>query len=92
VPPSTLYRHSLFSVPLTPDTENQESVAFGGRTTSKFETWPSEVALAYVLNMAAVVIYGRTSRIQKFASGGREHAGEVGRGREGVGSAAAVGV
>ena len=67
VPPSTLYRHSLFSVPQTPDTENQESVTFGGRTASKFETWPSEVALAYVLNMAAVVIFGRTSQIQKFA-------------------------
>ena len=67
VPPSTLYRHSVFSVPLTLDTENEESVTFGGRTAPKFESWPSEVALAYVLNMAAVVIYGRTSRIQKVA-------------------------
>jgi len=61
-----------FLLPLTPSLLSSlalfgESVAFGGRTASKFETWPSEVALAYVLNMAAVVIYGRTSRIQKFA-------------------------
>ena len=66
VPPSTIYRHSVYSIPLTIESsENRESAVFGN--VPKFENWPSEVALAYTLNMASVVIYGRTSLIQKMA-------------------------
>lgn len=65
VPPSTIYKHSVYSIPLTIESENRESAVFGN--VPKFENWPSEVALAYTLNMASIVIYGRTSLIQKMA-------------------------
>ena len=65
VPPSTIYKHSVYSIPLTIESENEESAVFGN--VSKFENWPSEVALAYTLNMASIVIYGRLSLIQKMA-------------------------
>ena len=69
VAPSTVYRHSVYS-PLTIDVENEESggLSSGGTVShAMFESWPSEVALAYTLNMSDVVIYGRTSRIQSTA-------------------------
>ena len=66
VPPSTLYRHSVFSFSLPPSL-GTENVAFREESASKFENWPSEVALTFVLNMAAIVIYGRTSHIQRIA-------------------------
>ena len=67
VAPSTvyMYKHSVYSMPLTLDTDNGGSSVFG--KTSRFENWPSEVALAYTLNLASIVIYGRTSLIQKAA-------------------------
>ena len=74
VPPSTLYRHSVFSFSLPPSlgTVNE------GNVTSQFENWPSEVALTFVLNMAAIVIYGRTSHIQKVALEGECTTGRLG--------------
>ena len=66
VPPSTLYRHSVFSFSLPPSL-GTENVAFWEESASKFENWPSEVALTFVLNMAAIAIYGRTSHIQRIA-------------------------
>lgn len=69
IAPSTVYRHSVYS-PLTIDVENEESGGLSSRETvshATFENWPSEVALAYTLNMSDVVIYGRTSQIQSTA-------------------------
>lgn len=73
VPPSTVYQHSMYS-PLTIDVENEESGGLSTRETvshATFESWPSEIALAYTLNMGDVVIYGRTSQIQSTALEGR---------------------
>ena len=83
VAPSTIYRHSVYS-PLTLDVENEESCRLssdrGTVTHARFENWPSEVALAYSLSMADVVIYGRTSVIQSTAlEGARSGDGETGR-------------
>ena len=50
-----------------------------GSARAGFESWPSEVGLAYVLGMGEVVLYGRTSGIQ---SAGLE--GGTGGGRERV--------
>ena len=79
VAPSTVYRQSVYS-PLTIDVGIEEeegeteeecgdvggeglaTVAGAGR--AGFETWPSEVGLAYTLRMGEVVLYGRTSHIQ----------------------------
>ncbi len=69
VAPSTVYRHSVFSVPLTLDTEDGGSTTGGNM--SRFENWPSEVAVAYTLNLASIAIYGRTSLIQKTALQGK---------------------
>ena len=62
VPPSTLHRHSVCSLPSTDDLELDIPDNF-----SKLETWPSEVAVAYALNFASVVIYGWSSAIQQIA-------------------------
>ena len=45
IAPSTVYRHTIYSVPCIIDTENEESAVFC--STSRFESWPNEVALAY---------------------------------------------
>ena len=73
VPPSTVYRHSLYSIPMTIDIENENSSVFGHA--SRFENWPSEVAMSYTLNMASIVVYGRTSGIQKSALEGVRRGG-----------------
>ena len=65
VPPSTLYRRSTISTPAT-ELPNIDSAATM-ENHSKFENWPVEVALMYTLNMASIVIYGRSSLIQKIA-------------------------
>ena len=49
-----------------------------GSARAGFESWPSEVGLAYVLGMGEVVLYGRTSGIQ---SAGLEGGTEGGRER-----------
>ena len=86
VAPSTIYRHSVYS-PLTLDVENEESCRLssdrGAVTHARFESWPSEVALAYTLSMADVVIYGRTSVIQSTALEGM-HGGDGGTERFGL--------
>lgn len=75
VPPSTIYRRSALSTPATelPIIESRCSTALGD--TSKFESWPNEVALVYTLNMASVVIFGKSSLIQKVALEGLEQDG-----------------
>lgn len=70
VPPSTIYRRSTLSTPATELPYIESSAILG--TTSKFENWPNEVALVYTLNMASIVIYGRSSLIQKIALEGLE--------------------
>ena len=66
IAPSTVYRHSVYSAANTISLESkEENTTFS--SVSRFENWPSEVALAYTLNMGCVVIYGRTSRIQSVA-------------------------
>ena len=65
VPPSTIYRRSTISTPAT-ELPNIDS-AIAMEKDSKFEQWPIEVALTYTLNMASIVVYGRTSLIQKVA-------------------------
>lgn len=84
IAPSTVYRHSVYS-PLTIDVENEESGGLSSRETvshATFGNWPSEVALAYTLNMTDVVIYGRTSQIQSTAlegmSSGEKRVGGLG--------------
>ena len=68
VPPSTVFRNSVFSAPGSTSTGAAMALA----ESSKFESWPCEVALAYTLHMASVVIYGKTSHIQQTALEG-EH-------------------
>lgn len=70
VPPSTIYRRSTLSTPATELPIIESSVAFAN--SSKFENWPNEVALVYTLNMASVVIFGRSSLVQKVALEGME--------------------
>lgn len=85
IAPSTVYRHSVYS-PLTIDVENEESGELSSRETvshATFGNWPSEVALAYTLNMSDVVIYGRTSQIQSTALEGMS-SGEKGVGALGL--------
>lgn len=83
IAPSTVYRHSVYS-PLTIDVENEESGGLSSRVShATFENWPSEVALAYTLNMSDVVIYGRTSQIQSTALEGMS-SGEKGVGGLGL--------
>ena len=69
-PPSTIYRRSTISTPAT-ELHNIHSTTVLGNT-SRFENWPNEVALVYTLNMASVVIFGRSSFIQKVALEGFE--------------------
>ena len=83
IAPSTVYRHSVYS-PLTIDVETEESGAAlnsaATETHCGFESWPSEVALAYTLNMCDVVLYGRTSHIQSMALDGVQGAAGDGKG------------
>jgi len=76
IAPSTVYRHSVYSVPRTIDTENEESAVLC--STSRFESWPNEVALAYTLNMGCVAIYGKTSLIQSTALEGMNSSARYG--------------
>lgn len=77
VAPSTILRRSDISIPLT--------IEGGLSGSSMFESWPGEVMLAYTLNMASVVIYGRTSLIQKVALEGKsERAGVAATKRYGL--------
>ena len=69
-PPSTIYRRSTISTPVT-ELHNIHSTTVLGNT-SRFENWPNEVALVYTLNMASIVIFGRSSFIQKVALEGFE--------------------
>ena len=93
IAPSTVYRHSVYSMPLTLDMDNDDinvesamlsgSGGGGGAANhARFETWPCEVALAYTLSMAGVVVYGRTSLIQSTALEGMG-SGDGGRGGKG---------
>lgn len=80
IAPSTIYQHSIYS-PLTIDIEEEDEqgkgmLVSGGNVTGQiaeishhpsFESWPSEVAVAYTLGICDVVIYGRTSHIQSSA-------------------------
>ena len=67
--PSTIDRRSELSTPQTVESRMLDS--------SVFESWPSEVMLAYTLNMASVAIYGRTSLIQKAALEGKGAGGSA---------------
>ena len=69
IAPSTVYRHSVYSTAhtLSSMSKEEEEENATSSSVSRFENWPSEVALAYTLNMGCVVIYGRTSRIQSVA-------------------------
>ena len=69
-PPSTIYRRSTISTPAT-ELHNIHSTTVLGNA-SRFESWPSEVALVYTFNMASIVIFGRSSLIQKVALEGFE--------------------
>lgn len=69
-PPSTIYRRSTVSTPAT-ELHNLHSTTVLGNS-SRFENWPNEVALVYTLNMASIVIFGRSSIIQKVALEGFE--------------------
>lgn len=69
-PPSTIYRRSTISTPAT-ELHNLHSTTVLGNS-SQFENWPNEVALVYTLNMASIVIFGRSSLIQKVALEGFE--------------------
>lgn len=71
VPPSTVYRRSTLSTQAT-ELPNIDNI-IASENDSKFETWPNEVALVYTLNMASVVIFGKSSLIQKVALEGSEH-------------------
>ena len=66
--PSTIYRRSTHSTELP---NINSTIAL--RNSSKFENWPNEVALVYTLNMASVVMFGRSSLIQRVALEGPEH-------------------
>ena len=70
VPPSTIYRRSTISTPATELHNLCSTTALGN--TSRFENWPNEVVLTYTINMASIVIFGRSSLIQKVALEGFE--------------------
>ena len=69
-PPSTIYRRSTLSTPATELPKLESSVLL--ESSSKFENWPNEIALAYTLNMSSIVIFGKSSIIQKIALEGLE--------------------
>lgn len=71
-PPSTIYRRSTISTPATELCNIHSTTVIVLGNTSRFENWPNEVALAYTLNMASIVIFGRSSLIQKVALEGFE--------------------
>ena len=64
LPPSTVYLPSFVSLPPVLD----EGGEF--KFNSRFELWPSEVCVAYTMNMSSIAIYGRTSGIQEAALNG----------------------
>ena len=76
VPPSTTYRHSVFSS--LGDERSGSLDSLLGKNQSQFEHWPIEVSIMYTLNMASVVIYGRSSIIQKSALEGKTVTSEEG--------------
>lgn len=69
VHPSTLLRQSVFSAQIseatTTNTQPSKTLQL------KFEQWPSEIALAYTINMASIAIYGRSSLIRRCAMYGQ---------------------
>lgn len=72
VHPSTIIRHSaLYSTASskspTAAVTNESAAAL---SISKFASWPSEVAIAYIMGMTSCAIYGRTSLIQRTAMEG----------------------
>ena len=67
VAPSTVYRRSIFSTPVT-DISSEENKK---TSQSGFEAWSNEIALLYTIGMADIVIYGQTTMIQKVAFQGK---------------------
>ena len=68
VPPSTLYQQSILSLSqsIGSDFTSTDASAQNG-INCFFNTWPMEIQLAYILNMADIVMYGCDSSIQKMA-------------------------
>ena len=68
VPPSTVYRQSLLSSNQTFSTNRTGlSSSMASDNSHRLNTWPAEISTAYTLAMASIVIYGRSSHIQKMA-------------------------
>ena len=68
VPPSTVYRQSLLSSYHTIGTDRTAlSSSVTSNNIHRFDTWPIEASVAYTTSMASIIIYGRSSHIQKLA-------------------------
>ena len=70
VHPSTVLRESMLSREASSHSLTNQMTA---KELPKFHNWPSEVAFTYAMNMASIVIYGRTSLIQRNALEGVPH-------------------
>ena len=84
VPPSTIYRRSTLSTPATELLNIHSTTVLGN--SSKFENWPNEIALVYTLNMASIVIFGRSSLVQKVALEGLEEGSSWEKDQAGAGT------
>ena len=68
VPPSTVYRQSLLSSYHTIGTDRTGlSSSVAPNHVHRFDTWPVEASVVYTISMASIIIYGRSSHIQKLA-------------------------
>ena len=71
-PPSTVYQQSILS--LSQSIGSDEVLSASGDTVEVhcFNTWPIEIQLSYVLNMADIVVSGYDSDVQRTALVGTE--------------------
>ena len=67
VPPSTVYRQSLLSSYHYWHRQNRFILISCTNNIHRFDTWPVEVSVTYTISMASIIIYGRSSHIQKLA-------------------------
>lgn len=70
--PSTVYQQSILSLPSTISKDESLIMSPSFQHMHNFDTWPSDVRLAYTLNLSDVVIYGKDSNISRMALVGQD--------------------